>query len=98
MIYVKSKAKNIIADKDKLVKLVSETLDKMATIAAATLGPSGRTVLIERDNMAPIATKDGASVIKALGLADAESNTIIEAAKEISINTLKKLVMELQLQ
>jgi chaperonin GroEL len=90
MIYVKSKAKNIIADKDKLTKLVSETLDKMATIAAATLGPSGRTVLIERDNMAPIATKDGATVIKALGLADAESNTIIEAAKEISINTAKE--------
>lgn len=90
MLYVKSKAKNILADKEKLNKLVSETLDKMATIVASTLGPGGRAVLIERDNQAPIATKDGASVVKALGLADAESNTIVEAAKEISINTAKE--------
>lgn len=90
MLYVKSKAKNILADKEKLNKLVVDTLDKMATITAATLGPGGRAVLIERDGMAPIATKDGCTVVKSLGLAEAEANTIVEAAKEISINTAKE--------
>lgn len=90
MLYVKSKAKNILADKTKLNQLVADTLDKMATITAATLGPGGRAVLIERDGMAPIATKDGCTVVKALGVAEAEANTIIEAAKEISINTAKE--------
>lgn len=90
MIYVKSKAKSILADKDQLKSTVAETLDKMATITGATLGPGGRAVLIERDGMAPIATKDGATVVKALGVANAEANTIIEASKEISINTAKE--------
>jgi len=90
VIYVKSKAKSIVSDKAKINQLVADTLDTMATICGSTLGPSGRTVLIERDGMSPIASKDGATVVKALGLSDAEGNTIIEAAKEISINTAKE--------
>ena len=90
MLYVKSKAKNILSDKEKLNKLVVDTLDKMATIVGATLGPSGRCILIERDGMSPLVSKDGATVVKSLGLAEAEANTIIEAAKEISINTAKE--------
>jgi chaperonin GroEL len=90
MLYSKSKAKSILADKKQLNEVVSGTLGKMATIVGTTLGPGGRAVLIERDGMAPIASKDGCTVVKALGMADAESNTIIEAAKEISINTAKE--------
>lgn len=90
MIYQKSKAKSITADKDQLNKIVAETLDRMATIVGATLGPGGRAVLIEREGMSPIASKDGATVVKALGVANAEANTIIEASKEISINTAKE--------
>lgn len=89
MLYEKSKAKNIIADKDKLNEIVSETIDKMATIVGSTLGPGGRAVLIERDGMPPLATKDGVTVAKALGVDKAESNIIVEAAKEICINTAK---------
>ena len=90
MIYSKTKAKSILADKDKLNKLVTETLDDMATIVSATLGPSGRCVLIEREDMAPMLSKDGYTVVKSLGLADAQANVIIEAAKEISVNTAKE--------
>lgn len=89
MLYEKSKAKDIIADKDKLNEIVSETIDKMATIVGSTLGPGGRAVLIERDGMPPLATKDGVTVAKALGVDKAESNIIVEAAKEICINTAK---------
>ena len=90
MLYAKSKAKSILSNKVQLNKVVTETLDMMATIVGTTLGPGGRACLLERDGMAPICSKDGCTVVKALGLADAEANTIIEAAKEISINTAKE--------
>ena len=90
MIYQKSRAKSMLSDKEQLNKIVTDTLDKMATIVGTTLGPSGRTVLIERDGMAPITTKDGVTVIKSMGLADSAANTVLEAAKEISINTAKE--------
>ena len=89
MIYQKSKAKDIIADPDKLTKIVSETMDRMATIVAATMGPAGRSVLIEREGLAPYTSKDGASVAKALGVAQSDANIIIDTAKEICINTAK---------
>jgi chaperonin GroEL len=61
----------------------------MAAIVGSTLGPGGRAVLIERDGQPPLATKDGVTVAKSLGVNKAEYNTIIEACKEICINTAK---------
>lgn len=88
--YQKTKAKQIIADREKIKKIVSETIDKMATIVAGTLGPGGNTVLIERDGQSPISTKDGVTVAKALGVANSEENVIIEAAKEICLRTARE--------
>lgn len=62
----------------------------MATIVGSTLGPGGRGVLIERDGLSPLVTKDGVTVAKSLGLEKAEANVIVEAAKEICINTAKE--------
>lgn len=90
MIYQKSKAKDIIADQDVLTKTVHNTISTMALIVGRTLGPGGRAVVIERDGMAPLLTKDGVTVAKALGLADASANLIVDAAKEICVNTAKE--------
>jgi len=90
MIYQKSKAKEIIADKEQLHKTVSETLGIMADIVGRTLGPGGNPVLIERDGLSPLATKDGVTVAKSLGLSQADANIIVDAAKEICINTAKQ--------
>jgi chaperonin GroEL len=89
MLYEKSKAKNIIYNKTQINQAVSDTINQMAVIVGSTLGPGGRSVLIERDGMPPLATKDGVTVAKALGVDKAEKNIIIEAAKEICINTAK---------
>jgi chaperonin GroEL len=62
----------------------------MATVVGATLGPGGRPVLIERDGLSPLITKDGVTVAKSLGLGDATQNVLIEAAKEICINTAQE--------
>ena len=90
MIYVKSKAKDIIADKTRIKNVVAETISSMATIVGATLGPGGRGVLIEREGLAPIVTKDGVTVARHLGTANADANIIIDAAKEICLNTGKE--------
>ena len=89
-IHEKSKAKKITARKEDIHRIVNETLDQMATIISATLGPGGRPVLIERDNLSPLVTKDGVTVAKALGVENAEANIIIDAAKEICLKTAKE--------
>lgn len=90
MLYEKSKAKDIIADKEQLNSIVLETIDKMAKTVGATLGPGGRGVLIERDGLSPLVTKDGVTVAKSLGMDKAEHNIVVEAAKEICVNTAKE--------
>jgi chaperonin GroEL len=90
MHYQKSKAKDIISDRDRLTSIVSETINRMATAVGRTLGPGGNPVLIEREGLSPLATKDGVTVAKSLGLANAEANIVIDAAKEICINTARE--------
>lgn len=90
MVYEKSKAKSITADRNDIRKIVGNTINDMATVVGATLGPGGRAVLIERDGLSPLVTKDGVTVAKSLGVANAEANIIIESAKEICLRTAKQ--------
>lgn len=90
MIYSKSKAKQIVADKTKIREIVLRTIGDMAEIVGSTLGPGGSPVLIERDGLAPLVTKDGVTVARHLGVADAASNVVVDACKEICINTAKE--------
>lgn len=90
MLYEKSKAKRIIVNKDQVKDIVNNTIADMAAVVGATLGPGGRPVLIERDGLSPLVTKDGVTVAKSLGVDNAEANLIVEAAKEICLNTAKE--------
>ena len=90
MLYQKSKTKAIISDNEKITEIVHDTISKMAEIVSSTLGPGGRVVLIERDGQQPLATKDGVTVAKSLGVGKAEANIIIDTAKEICLNTAKE--------
>jgi len=90
MIYEKSKAKRILVDKKQVRDIVHKTIEDMAAIVGATLGPGGNPVLIERDNLSPLITKDGVTVAKSLGVDNAEANIIIDAAKEICLKTAKE--------
>lgn len=90
MIYQKSTAKQIISDSEELKEIVTNTISQMAEIVGKTLGPGGNPVLIERDGLSPLITKDGVTVAKSLGLHQAERNVIIESAKEICTNTAKE--------
>lgn len=90
MIYTKSKTKQIVSDKKAIRDVVSKTIEDMANIVGSTMGPGGSPVLIERDGMAPLVTKDGVTVARSLGVADASANIIVDACKEICINTAKE--------
>ncbi len=89
-LYEKQKVKEITTDKAEIKRIVQSALNQMSTIVGATLGPGGRTVLMERDNLAPLATKDGVTVAKAVGMANAQASVVVEAAKEICLRTAKE--------
>lgn len=89
MLYVKSKSKDMIDNADDIESIVTTTLSRMATIVSRTLGPGGRPVLIEREGMPPLVTKDGVTVVKALGLPSASHNMVLDTCKEISLNTAR---------
>lgn len=63
-----------------------EGLNIVAEAVATTLGPSGKTVLIQQSDHIPIVTKDGVSVAKAIKLRDPVKNMgaklILEAATQ----------------
>lgn len=88
--YERTKPKNLIYQKGEIKRIVQEALDQMAGIVSTTLGPGGRTVLIEREGQPPLATKDGVTVAKSLGVSNAEASMIMDAAKEICLRTAKE--------
>lgn len=90
MLYEKTKAKRIVVDKNKVRNIVHSAIQDMAAIVGATLGPGGNPVLIERDGLSPLITKDGVTVAKSLGVDNAEANIIVDAAKEICLKTAKE--------
>ena len=85
----KSAAKNMIYRGKKLQDDVLATLSHVASMVGVTLGPGGQQVLIERSeiNMKPIMTKDGVTVIKNLGYADANQQLILEAVRDAAVKT-----------
>ena len=89
MMYVKSKTKDTVTNQVDLDNIVHQTISRMAEIAARTLGPGGRPVLIEREGLPPLLSKDGVTVIRHLGLPNAAQNIVMDTCKEISLNTAR---------
>lgn len=73
-------AKDIVFNTDKLASGV----DKLANAVKITMGPKGRTVVIERAYGAPIATKDGVTVAKEVALKDPAENIGAKMIQEVA--------------
>ena len=73
-------AKEIVFDTDKLAAGV----DKLANAVKITLGPKGRTVVIDKSYGAPVATKDGVTVAKAVSLKDPQENIGARMVQEVA--------------
>ena len=73
-------AKEIVFDTDKMAAGV----DKLANAVKITMGPKGRTVVIEKSYGAPVATKDGVTVAKAISLKDPAENIGARMVQEVA--------------
>ena len=73
-------AKEIVFDTDKMAAGV----DKLANAVKITMGPKGRTVVIEKSYGAPVATKDGVTVAKAVSLKDPQENIGAKMIQEVA--------------
>jgi chaperonin GroEL len=62
-------------------------VDKLADAVVATLGPSGRNVVIEQEQGNPVSTKDGVTVAKAVELEDEIENIGAQLVRQASIKT-----------
>ena len=65
-------------------------VDKLADAVTATLGPSGRNVIIEQTMGNPVSTKDGVTVAKSIELEDKVENLGAQIVKQASIKTAEQ--------
>ena len=83
-----NKVKNLEFDQDARGK-IRNGVNTLAKAVQSTLGPSGRNVLIEKENGNPTITKDGVSVAKEIHLKDPVENIGAQAIKEVSMKAAK---------
>lgn len=86
---IKSVAKLVESDRQRLQNIVSKTMDRVAAIVGATLGPGGQPVLIERseEGLPPFVTKDGVTVFRAIGFPEAAAHCVMEVMRDAAIRT-----------
>jgi len=66
---------------------IAAGVQKLTAAVGATLGPSGRNVIIEQSVGNPISTKDGVTVAKAIHLKDSYEDIGVQIVKQASIKT-----------
>ena len=79
-------SKRIVFSSDAREQLANG-VDKLANAVVATLGPSGRNVLIQQPQGNPTSTKDGVTVAKSIDLEDEVENIGAQLVKQASIKT-----------
>ncbi len=81
-------AKQITFENDAR-QAILKGVNKLAKAVKATLGPSGRVVVLEKSFGSPTVTKDGVSVAKEIELEDTLENIGAQLVKEVSSKTSK---------
>jgi chaperonin GroEL len=89
-VWEKGRSKEVEVNSPKLREKVLKAAKLLSSITGSTLGPSGHVVLIERDGLSPLVTKDGVTVTRSVNVYDAVENTIIECIKEVADRTGKQ--------
>lgn len=89
---VKTPAKIFTSDIKKLESIIVKTIDKIDSIVGSSLGPGGRNIIIESElaGLPNKNTKDGVTIFKALGSADAYEHLIIEQTRDVAIRTVNE--------
>lgn len=88
---VKSASKINISSSPELEKIVMDTVDEIAKMVGSTLGPHGKTILIERfeTGLPPYQTKDGVTVARSLGFRSSVQQVILESFRDAAIKTVE---------
>jgi chaperonin GroEL len=81
-------AKDLMFEGDARAKLLSG-VEKLASAVRATLGPRGRTAIIDKSWGAPTVTKDGVTVAEEIELIDKAENLGAKLVKEAASKTSK---------
>jgi len=86
---VKSPPKSVTTVRNGLNQMVLNTMATISEIVGSTLGPGGKVVIIERQEigMPNIITKDGVTVFKSLGFSNPTQHAIMEAARDGAAKT-----------
>ena len=85
---VKTAAKTITYSGPQLKTVILNTVKMASNLVGSTLGPNGRTVLIERqESLPPYVTKDGITVFKSMALSDPTAQAVLEAVRDSSSKT-----------
>ena len=79
--------KKTIQYSDDARKSLAAGVNKLADAVTATLGPSGRNVIIEQESSIPTSTKDGVTVAKSIEFEDRQENIGAQLVKQASIKT-----------
>jgi chaperonin GroEL len=74
-------------DNEELQKKILAGVNKLADNVAATFGPKGRNVLLARQGVNPIVTKDGVTVAKFIDLEDPFENAAAQLLKQAASET-----------
>lgn len=77
----------IMLGREDYYKKVLESVEILAKLVKLTLGPDGVPVLLQRQNLSPLITKDGVTVAKSISVEDQSLNQIIEAIREAALKT-----------
>ena len=72
----------------EVYKHAKQALDKLNTAVTSTLGPLGKTVIVEQENgESPLITKDGVTVAKSINLESPVENLVVQVVKQAAIKT-----------
>ena len=82
-------SKKVIFSKEARNQL-ADGVDKLADAVTATLGPSGRNVIIEQKMGNPVSTKDGVTVAKSIELEETVENIGAQIVKQAAIKTAEQ--------
>ena len=66
---------------------ISKGVNKLADNVAATLGPRGRNVILQRNNVPPIITKDGVTIANFISIKDPFENVGAQIVKQAAART-----------
>ena len=80
------KLKKVIRGKEPQDKMLA-AIELLCDTVKSTLGPQGSNIIIDHSAFTPFITNDGVTIAENIECEDATINTILELAKEASINT-----------